>query len=76
MATAHETTSQPQQRRRIECKDALGRARTLEVFLNDEGLLCVCTPAGGSAQLSWFDVDMLTAYMDELRRQMSGTGAW
>ncbi|SMD24226.1 hypothetical protein SAMN05660733_07683 [Lentzea albidocapillata] len=76
MTSAQETTNQPQQRRRIECKDALGRARTLEVFLNDEGRLCLSVPVGGSAQLDWFDVDVLSAYVDVLRRQMPGTGAW
>ncbi|MEO6088418.1 MAG: hypothetical protein ABIQ18_35425 [Umezawaea sp.] len=54
----------------VECTDALGRPRALDVFLNAEGRVCFRTPPGESAQLDWFQVDMLRRHLAELRPQM------
>ncbi|ONI81918.1 hypothetical protein ALI22I_37670 [Saccharothrix sp. ALI-22-I] len=52
---------------RVGCSDALGRRRTLEVSLTEEGNVCIHTPPGESAKLDWNEVGELLRRLAELR---------
>ncbi|QFZ16275.1 hypothetical protein [Saccharothrix syringae] len=52
---------------RVACLDALGRRRTLEVSLTEDGDVCIHTPPGESAKLDWTQVGELLRKLAELR---------